>query len=96
VKCEFRAEDWKRAPISHEYVAALEGRIAALESLLSSIKHSTGQERESIVDGIDFLDHLPRTASKLRMASDIEMLIDNDVKGYWTFDEEGSKNDAAL
>jgi len=64
VRCEFRSEDWKRAPISQEYVAALEGRIAALESLLSSIKTTAGHHREAIIQGIHLEDHLSMTSMR--------------------------------
>lgn len=63
MRCEFRADDWKRAPISQEYVTALEGRIAALESLLSDIKSTSGHERDTIVECIDFVDHLPAVSA---------------------------------
>ncbi|KIX10471.1 uncharacterized protein Z518_01554 [Rhinocladiella mackenziei CBS 650.93] len=90
VQCEFRADDWKRAPISHEYVAALEGRIAALESLLSSIKTSTGHERDSIIDGIDLVDHLPSAANTSRSTSGFNDPAGDRPKGYWNLGENGT------
>lgn len=80
--CEFRADDWKRPPISQEYVAALEGRIAALEALLSNIKSSSGHQRDSIVEGIDFIDHLP--------AKVLKDSVDDNPRGVWGQADEGT------
>ncbi|OAG39036.1 hypothetical protein AYO21_06756 [Fonsecaea monophora] len=91
VQCEFRADDWKRAPISHEYVGALEGRVAALELLLSSIKTSAAPQRSAIIDGIDFLDHLPAPVPNMTSPPQVsaKSVRDDAPRGFWGVDEDG-------
>ncbi|KAH0829762.1 hypothetical protein FOPE_10154 [Fonsecaea pedrosoi] len=91
VQCEFRADDWKRAPISHEYVGALEGRVAALELLLSSIKTSAAPQRSAIIDGIDFLDHLPAPVPNMTSPpqGSRKSVRDDAPRGFWGVDEDG-------
>ncbi|KIX97485.1 uncharacterized protein Z520_06937 [Fonsecaea multimorphosa CBS 102226] len=89
VQCEFRADDWKRAPISHEYVGALEGRVAALELLLSSIKTSAPSQRSALIDGIDFLDHLPSIPSKTQAGMGSGTSVCDGPEGFWGMDQDG-------
>ncbi|KAL6242762.1 hypothetical protein RBB50_010408 [Rhinocladiella similis] len=90
VKCEFRSDDWKRVPVSQEYVTALEGRVATLESFLSNIKSSTGNQRDEIISSIDIDDHLPtrvdRTCSATLSSEDVET---STPPGYWSSTAEG-------
>ncbi|KAJ9150331.1 Fungal specific transcription factor domain-containing protein [Pleurostoma richardsiae] len=58
VKCEFRDNDHKRAPVSREYVDALERRISSLESLLLRLKGASSEERQALLDAVAFQDHL--------------------------------------
>ncbi|TAQ88852.1 hypothetical protein B7494_g2837 [Chlorociboria aeruginascens] len=60
VPCEFRGDRLKRSPISREYVAALEGKIRALENLLSDLKAASPRES----DAIRFGRNLPTAPSK--------------------------------
>ncbi|KIW17243.1 hypothetical protein PV08_04434 [Exophiala spinifera] len=87
VKCEFRSDDWKRVPVSQEYVTALEARVATLESFLSSIKSSTGEQRDEIIRGIDVDDHLPTGVDRTPSIVDVETFT---PPGYWGATAEGS------
>ncbi|KIW25811.1 uncharacterized protein PV07_08954 [Cladophialophora immunda] len=78
-----------RAPISHEYVGALEGRVAALELLLSSIKTSAAPQRSAIIDGIDFLDHLSPVPSKTQPHQESGNSLRDGPQGFWGLDEDG-------
>ncbi|KZL84084.1 transcription factor, partial [Colletotrichum incanum] len=62
-KCEFRESDFKRPPVSREYVATLESRIASLESLLSKLKSADSDERNRILDDLEDQDHVPSFSS---------------------------------
>lgn len=44
----------KRAPISREYVTALENRIEALEGFLLKVKAASRDERGVMIDSIGF------------------------------------------
>jgi hypothetical protein len=71
-------------------VAALEGRIAALESLLSSIKTTAGHHREAIIQGIDLEDHLSTTS--IRTCPPTVSFDDGETivpEGCWSSLEEG-------
>lgn len=72
-------------------MSALEGRIAALESLLSSIKNAAGGERDSIVATVDLVDHLPApTHRALAMMCEPEYNMDAKSRAScWTFSKEG-------
>ncbi|KAK1701813.1 hypothetical protein BDP67DRAFT_585826 [Colletotrichum lupini] len=69
-KCEFRESDFKRPPVSREYVAALESRIASLESLLGNLKAADGDERNQILDDLEVQDYVP-SFSGLPLADEI-------------------------
>lgn len=79
----FRASDWKRAPVSTEYVSALENNVAALESLLSNIVSAPLQDRDRIIDGLDFVDHLSSTAQN-RFLEMPEGVWDKTEQGMFT------------
>lgn len=44
--------------MSREYVTTLESRIAHLETFLSRLKSAPKHERNEIIDGIEFGDHM--------------------------------------
>lgn len=54
MQCEFRGDGLKRAPISRDYVTALERRIGALEGLLTELSPATGSEHEIKLNAIGF------------------------------------------
>ncbi|KIW91502.1 uncharacterized protein Z519_07468 [Cladophialophora bantiana CBS 173.52] len=87
--CEFRANDWKRTPISREHVAALEGRIAALESLLSSVKSSRGYEREIIIENIDIVDRRPTITDSAQASVHADDIFLQSMRGCWGNDGHG-------
>ncbi|KAI1623221.1 fungal-specific transcription factor domain-containing protein [Exophiala viscosa] len=95
VKCEFRVDDWKRFPISAEYVSALERRATTLELLLSSIKSSSGFERDAIIEGIDLDDHLPLTDAsnqagpRSQFTLDMNESVNQSLDDSWMSDEHG-------
>ncbi|KDN70456.1 putative fungal specific transcription factor domain-containing protein [Colletotrichum sublineola] len=63
VKCEFRESDFKRPPVSREYVATLESRIASLESLLGKLKSADRDERNRMLDDLEDQDYVPSFSS---------------------------------
>ncbi|KAL2878695.1 hypothetical protein SGCOL_005919 [Colletotrichum sp. CLE4] len=71
-KCEFRESDFKRPPVSREYVAALESRIASLENLLGNLKAADGDERNQILDDLEVQDYMP-SFSGLPLADEIAL-----------------------
>ncbi|KAK1454993.1 fungal specific transcription factor domain-containing protein [Colletotrichum melonis] len=71
-KCEVRESDFKRPPVSREYVAALESRIASLESLLGNLKAADGDERNQILDDLEVQDYVP-SFSGLPLADEIAL-----------------------
>ncbi|KAK2774479.1 transcription factor [Colletotrichum kahawae] len=62
-KCEFRESDFKRPPVSREYVAALESRIASLEGFLARLKEASNDERNHILDEVEIKDYVPSFSS---------------------------------
>jgi hypothetical protein len=54
VRCEFRGDGLKRAPISREYVTALESRIGVLEGFLTKLKPSDSVEYDELNNLFDF------------------------------------------
>ncbi|OTA59696.1 hypothetical protein K449DRAFT_385014 [Hypoxylon sp. EC38] len=58
VKCEFRDNDFKRPPISREYAAALESRVATLEGILKKLKDASNGERDALLEDVVISDHL--------------------------------------
>ncbi|KAF9869953.1 transcription factor [Colletotrichum karsti] len=58
-KCEFRESDYKRPPVSREYVTALESRIASLEGFLARLKEANNDERNQILDEVEIKDYVP-------------------------------------
>ncbi|RDL39788.1 uncharacterized protein BP5553_04128 [Venustampulla echinocandica] len=63
VRCEFRGDGMKRAPISREYVTALESRIGALESFLSDLKAAPSCQQERMINVIEFGGQLQTTSA---------------------------------
>lgn len=93
VECDFRADDWKRSPISPQYVSALEARVSSLELLLSSIKTSSGRLRESLMESIDLDDHMPGSEhSNMLSESDIHQFTSQELGDHWLSDESGMYN----
>lgn len=56
VRCEFREDDFKRPPVSREYIAALESRVATLEAVIGKLKGASYEERDEILEGITLQD----------------------------------------
>lgn len=56
--CEYHDANSKRRPVSRDYVSSLESRVAWLEALLTKVKKASPAERDSILDEVDFQDHL--------------------------------------
>ncbi|KFY29643.1 hypothetical protein V494_08580 [Pseudogymnoascus sp. VKM F-4513 (FW-928)] len=54
VRCEFRGDGMKRAPISREYVNALEDRVGALESLLHELNPAGNSDHGATNDAVNF------------------------------------------
>ncbi|TDZ41424.1 putative transcriptional regulatory protein [Colletotrichum trifolii] len=63
VKCEFRESDFKRPPVSREYVATLESRVASLEGFLAKLKAASSDERNHMLDEVEMRDYIPSFAS---------------------------------
>ncbi|KXH27477.1 fungal specific transcription factor domain-containing protein [Colletotrichum salicis] len=59
-------------PSPREYVAALESRIASLESLLGNLKAADGDERNQILDDLEVQDYVP-SFSGLPLADEIAL-----------------------
>ncbi|CAK7202820.1 hypothetical protein SEUCBS139899_005547 [Sporothrix eucalyptigena] len=77
-KCEFRENDFKRPPVSREYVASLESRIATLERFLAEVKAApTDDQRRAMLEHISFQDHL-RTAAAVPTAGHLPSESDDD------------------
>ncbi|KAK1984970.1 hypothetical protein LZ30DRAFT_403732 [Colletotrichum cereale] len=72
VKCEFRESDFKRPPVSREYVATLESRIASLEGLLGKLKGADRDERNRMLDDLEDQDYVP-SFSSLPLADEIAL-----------------------
>ncbi|KFY26563.1 hypothetical protein V493_04018 [Pseudogymnoascus sp. VKM F-4281 (FW-2241)] len=53
VRCEFRGDGMKRAPISREYVNALEDRVGALESLLLELNPAGNSDHGATNGAVD-------------------------------------------
>ncbi|KAH8652034.1 fungal-specific transcription factor domain-containing protein [Xylariales sp. PMI_506] len=49
-ECVFRDDDTRRRPVSRNYVAALEERIASYETTLRSLQQATPEQRQTILD----------------------------------------------
>lgn len=47
--CEYREVDRKRVPVSHDYVASLESRLAWLESFVKELRASTPEQRDEML-----------------------------------------------
>lgn len=58
VRCEFRENDYKRPPVSRDYVAALESRVTTLECLLRNLKGASNEERNAILEDTLIQDHI--------------------------------------
>ncbi|ETS87475.1 hypothetical protein PFICI_01303 [Pestalotiopsis fici W106-1] len=54
--CEYRDDRSRRLPISRDYVASLESRVAKLETFLAQLKKAPREQRDSLIDSINFLD----------------------------------------
>ncbi|KAK8164668.1 fungal-specific transcription factor domain-containing protein [Phyllosticta citrichinensis] len=56
--CEFRDNDTKRRPVSHEYVMALENRIAWFENFVGKLKRASSADRDAMLEEMSLHDHL--------------------------------------
>ncbi|KAF6803265.1 transcription factor [Colletotrichum musicola] len=61
--CEYREVDRKRVPVSHEYVASLESRLAWLESFVKKLRASTPQQRDEMLRASALEEDSPATSS---------------------------------
>ncbi|KZL64436.1 transcription factor [Colletotrichum tofieldiae] len=60
--CEYRPVDRKRVPVSHEYVASLESRLAWFESLVRKLRAATAEEREEMLNSAVLDQNSPSNA----------------------------------
>jgi hypothetical protein len=91
VRCEYRDYDSKRAPISREYVTALESRIASLEHFLSRLKSTPYSDRNRMIEEIDLIDHLGGNCMATSTDGDPDEVAmgDGSVTECWRKDEDG-------
>jgi hypothetical protein len=82
-RCEYRGDGSKRAPVSRKYVAALEHRIALLESFISDLKSAPENDKSPIMDAIHFADHLPRGARQATVNYNDSELDDAVIRTRW-------------
>lgn len=61
--CEYREIDSKRRPVSHDYLAALEDRVAWFESFICKLKTVSDDERNGMLENINFRDHFTGSTS---------------------------------
>lgn len=62
--CEYRDADTKRRPVSRDYVASLESRVACLEALLVKLQNAAPADRDSILAEVNTpVALLPSTAA---------------------------------
>lgn len=57
-QCIYRNDDAKRRPVSQEYVATLENRVAWLESFIKRVRDAPPEGREEMLAEVSFQDHL--------------------------------------
>lgn len=79
VRCEFREDDFKRLPVSREYIAALESRVATLEAVIGRLKGVSHEERDDILDGITLQDRTQPFAPDTAADSDTDEIALSDA-----------------
>lgn len=72
-RCEYRANDQRRRPVSHAYVTALETRVAWHESLLKKLKSANSTEREALLTRVNVDDHFGLQDSSVLTNDDFEV-----------------------
>jgi hypothetical protein len=79
VRCEFREDDFKRAPVSREYIAALESRVATLEALIGKLKEASPEERDEILEGVTLQEQAQPFAPESAADADMDEIALSDA-----------------
>lgn len=87
VRCEFREDDFKRPPVSREYIAALESRVATLEVVLGRLKDASPGEREEILESVTLQDQPQPFAPETAAEQDVDEIALSDALGKATLHE---------
>ncbi|KAG6354541.1 hypothetical protein INS49_004558 [Diaporthe citri] len=79
VRCEFREDDFKRPPVSREYIAALESRVATLEAVIGRLKGASYEERDEILEGVTLQEHTQSFAPETAADTDVDEIALSDA-----------------
>lgn len=85
VKCEYREHDSKRAPITREYVTALECRIACLEESLAKSRSRNRRKKGEGVESVEFGEAMIGVSS-IGPGDERKMSVDEN----WRVDQDGT------
>lgn len=79
VRCEFREDDFKRPPVSREYIAALESRVATLEAVIGRLKEASSEERDEILEGVTLQEQTQPFAPETEADPDVDEIALSDA-----------------